>query len=640
MSMRASGGYNPSNVAITGGTIQGSPINLALRSATIGRLDKIASADAPTITYGASALGGSQTINPFNGSGALNTRYFGFHGVNTAYIKTRGLSSPQTQVAVAASANANTLGAQPFVTTFYYTPGGNTSSLDIKRYGDATRLDILVDDKYVGGADVQIASGTAQAGAATTITLAAGASASDGYYNQCYVRITGGTGSGQIRKISSYVGATKVATIGGANWSTNPDATSTYSIEHTPIGFFLDGLTGSVNYINLTFPADAPVQNRTRKITLISSQFFGVNIGQNDSVTAGPPMGQFPAIVVGDSYWEGTASPLNNPILAQLFAVNLGLQLVNLGSGSTGLWTRGSNNRLNFLNRIAPPTEAWEVTSPANNGATAGTWTISVTYNGTTQTTSALAYNASAATVESALNALSFNGFNASSGVAWVGPTGQGCFCVARGDGFANTPFVIIANGMAGATLTVNGGGLTGGTALTVTQYLGDVAKNIPTDAGGNAVPFLLFVAGSGNDVGATGYTTAQLQDNVSRIAIAINTKFPSAIAVFSGIVSTSPGSGVIASSDVANNTAIKNGIASLPKINAQAPFIDTYWEGVGGNALITGGGWVAGPSNGNNDIFRSIIATGHPTGNGAVYFASVLSARLLKIFRGIADGP
>lgn len=72
-------------------------------------------------------------------------------------------------------------------------------------------------------------SGTAQAGAAATITLRAGASATDSLYNGSVITIYGGTGAGQSRTIVGYVGATKVATV-GRNWATNPDNTSVYKI--------------------------------------------------------------------------------------------------------------------------------------------------------------------------------------------------------------------------------------------------------------------------------------------------------------------------------------------------------------------------------------------------------------------------
>jgi hypothetical protein len=72
-------------------------------------------------------------------------------------------------------------------------------------------------------------SGTAQAGGASTITLRAGASATDDLYKGQVVKVYGGTGVGQVRVISGYVGATKVATVDRA-WVTQPDNTSTYAV--------------------------------------------------------------------------------------------------------------------------------------------------------------------------------------------------------------------------------------------------------------------------------------------------------------------------------------------------------------------------------------------------------------------------
>lgn len=76
-------------------------------------------------------------------------------------------------------------------------------------------------------------TGTAQSGTGTTIKLRAGASAVDSAYNNQVVHITGGTGSGQERIVSGYVGATKVATVSLA-WTVNPDNTSTYSVIDRP----------------------------------------------------------------------------------------------------------------------------------------------------------------------------------------------------------------------------------------------------------------------------------------------------------------------------------------------------------------------------------------------------------------------
>lgn len=70
-------------------------------------------------------------------------------------------------------------------------------------------------------------AGTASAGSGTSITLTGGV-ATNGYYNNCLVVITGGTGIGQARFISAYVGSTTVATV--STWATNPDNTSTFAV--------------------------------------------------------------------------------------------------------------------------------------------------------------------------------------------------------------------------------------------------------------------------------------------------------------------------------------------------------------------------------------------------------------------------
>lgn len=90
-----------------------------------------------------------------------------------------------------------------------------------------------------------IRTGTAQAGAAGTITLDSGASAIDDFYVGCIVKTTGGTGGGggsgslgnQARVITDYVGSTKVATI-EPNWETNPGATTTFAILYTEMALY------------------------------------------------------------------------------------------------------------------------------------------------------------------------------------------------------------------------------------------------------------------------------------------------------------------------------------------------------------------------------------------------------------------
>ena len=75
--------------------------------------------------------------------------------------------------------------------------------------------------------DTYYDSGTATAGGATSLTDSGKAWTADQWINS-QVRITGGTGIGQIRRITDNDGT--VLTVASA-WTTNPDATSTYKIE-------------------------------------------------------------------------------------------------------------------------------------------------------------------------------------------------------------------------------------------------------------------------------------------------------------------------------------------------------------------------------------------------------------------------
>ncbi len=73
-------------------------------------------------------------------------------------------------------------------------------------------------------------TGTAQVGStSTSIILDSGASAVDDAYRGRIVRLTGGTGSAQIRRVVKYVGTTKVATVDRA-WSVTPDGTTTFRL--------------------------------------------------------------------------------------------------------------------------------------------------------------------------------------------------------------------------------------------------------------------------------------------------------------------------------------------------------------------------------------------------------------------------
>lgn len=72
-------------------------------------------------------------------------------------------------------------------------------------------------------------TGTATAGGASTVTLRAGASATNDYFKDQVIFLLSGTGAGQTNRISGYVGSTKIATVETA-WVTQPDNTSVYFV--------------------------------------------------------------------------------------------------------------------------------------------------------------------------------------------------------------------------------------------------------------------------------------------------------------------------------------------------------------------------------------------------------------------------
>jgi hypothetical protein len=102
-----------------------------------------------------------------------------------------------------------------------------------------------------------IHSGTAQAGATASITLASSASTTDGIYDPSVVRISGGTGAGQARMIIQYEGSTRVASV-DRDWRVAPDNTSTYEVVATQnIISSNEGLAQGGGASSVTLNADA-----------------------------------------------------------------------------------------------------------------------------------------------------------------------------------------------------------------------------------------------------------------------------------------------------------------------------------------------------------------------------------------------
>lgn len=100
-------------------------------------------------------------------------------------------------------------------------------------------------------------TGTAQGGDSTSITLDAGASSTDQAYLGMIVRLTSGTGAGQIRQIIDYNGTTKVAKVDHP-WTTSPDSTTAFRLAR---GFYFEKAPNEVMEVRRVFfdaAADAP----------------------------------------------------------------------------------------------------------------------------------------------------------------------------------------------------------------------------------------------------------------------------------------------------------------------------------------------------------------------------------------------
>tara|TARA_R100001082_G_scaffold42170_1_gene22457 strand:- start:18088 stop:21297 length:3210 start_codon:yes stop_codon:yes gene_type:complete len=105
----------------------------------------------------------------------------------------------------------------------------------------------------LGGSDDTLVTGNAQAGASGTITLASDSSVGDDYYNGQVINITSGSGGGQTRVISDYVGSSKVASIKQDWVNTNASDSSNYKIGVTFQKYEMNKrITGSRIYYKLT----------------------------------------------------------------------------------------------------------------------------------------------------------------------------------------------------------------------------------------------------------------------------------------------------------------------------------------------------------------------------------------------------
>jgi hypothetical protein len=182
-------------------------------------------------------------------------------------------------------------------------------------------------------------TGTAQAGAANTITLAADASATHDFYNGMPLSLTGGTGDGQSAVIIDYHGTTKLATV-SQNWTTPPDATTTYSIGanvgYLPVSslegdsctfyFYLDG----VKHIMLGARGTFSLSLSARQIPVLKFSFMGLCGAEADVAFPTPDFAgwQKPKVVASGNTTNLVVQSWRQSILESL-DIDLGNTLVH-----------------------------------------------------------------------------------------------------------------------------------------------------------------------------------------------------------------------------------------------------------------------------------------------------------------------
>ncbi len=155
-----------------------------------------------------------------------------------------------------------------------------------------------------------------------------------------------------------------------------------------------------------------------------------------------------------------------------------------------------------------------EVQNVVISGATGGTFTLSVTAASSTHTTAAIAYNASASAVQSALEALSNIGVGQVSVAAGTAADGvTPCYAVTFTGTLADTSIPL---------MVVNGQALTGGGTITIAT----VQPGSSTHVNQVIVVTLNNASGGTWDISSDGQTTSPLAWNISAASLqsAINT--------------------------------------------------------------------------------------------------------------------
>jgi len=127
---------------------------------------------------------------------------------------------------------------------------------------------------YLIGKEDSIECGSWQIGQATgggtsTIMLAGYENNSNNLYQGYKVKISGGKGQWQVRKVTDYNGSTKVATV-EKNWDTTPDSTSFYQLYRYP--YTIEVKSPVNNLKKITVSVSYKVKEGEKKVELTTEK--------------------------------------------------------------------------------------------------------------------------------------------------------------------------------------------------------------------------------------------------------------------------------------------------------------------------------------------------------------------------------
>lgn len=284
------------NVTQWNGTNVASPATAGIPEVNVKNINNVSSSSVTTVSAN---QGTTQPIN-FNGTAGSAMVKSDVEQINTQTASASGtVTFPNATLASTANITGGTITTVTNLTNAP-TAGDFTSTMKTSLNSSTPQANVATWDGTAVGVvppdSVFIRSGTAQGGGASTITLDAGASATNNLYQNCVIFIRSGTGVGQSNIISTYVGSTKVATLSNA-WVTNPDATSVFTI--AAFGPVIASVSGTVtaNVVSVNGHAvtdttsgiiDVNVKNiATQTASAAAGVTFPSSIASPTNITAG-----------------------------------------------------------------------------------------------------------------------------------------------------------------------------------------------------------------------------------------------------------------------------------------------------------------------------------------------------------------